>query len=64
MKIYPVIPYSGSYTTRKIGIKSLKPFANKVGSCDWQPTLSKNNATESYESLFKECFEVYDSFFH
>ena len=60
MKNCPVISNLGSYTTRKIGIKSLELFANKTKSCDWQSTLSKNNPTESF---FKECFEIYDYFF-
>ena len=56
MKNCPVIPNSGSYTIRKIGIKSLELFANKIKGCDWQSTLSKNNPAESYESFFKEFF--------
>ena len=64
MKNCPVITNSGSYSTRKIGIKSLELFANKIKSCDWQSTLSKNNPTESYESFFKDFFEIYDYFFH
>ena len=56
-------PNSGSYTTRKIGKKSLELFANKIKSCDWHSTLSKHNPTESYESFFKEFFEIYDNYF-
>ena len=58
-----VIPNSGSYTTRKTGKKSLERFANKIKSCDWQSTLWKSNPTESYESFFREFFEIYDYFF-
>ena len=64
MKNCPVIPNTGSYTTRKIGIKSLELFGNKIKRCDWQSILSKNNPIESYESFFKEFFEIYDYFFH
>ena len=63
MKNCPVIPNSVSYTTRKIGIKSLQLFANKIKRCDWQSTLSNYNPTESYESFFKEFFEIYNYFF-
>ena len=59
----PVILNSGSYKTRKIGKKSLELFAYKIKNCDWQSTLSKINPTESYESFFKEFFEIYDKFF-
>ena len=59
-----VILNSGSYKTRKIGKKSLELFAYKIKNCDWQSTLSKINPTESYESFFKEFFEIYDKFFH
>ena len=55
-KDYPVIPNSGSYTTRKISKKSLELFANKIKSCDLQSTLLNNNPIESYESFFKEFF--------
>lgn len=59
-----VKPNSGSsYTTRKIGKKCLELFAEKIKNCDWQSTLSKSNPTESYESFFKEFFEIYDNFF-
>ena len=63
MKNCPVIPNSGSHITRRISVKSLELFANKIKSCNWQSTLSKNNPTESYESFFKEILEIYDYFF-
>ena len=59
----PEISNSGSYTTRKISKKSLDVFAHKIKSFDWQSTLSENNPTESYESFFKEFFEMYDYYF-
>lgn len=58
MKNCPVIPNPDSYTTRKIGEKSSEFFADKIKSCDWQSTLSKNYPKESYESFFKEFFEI------
>ena len=59
----PEISNSGSYTTRKISKKSLDVFAHKIKSFDWQSTLSRNNPPESYESFFKEFFEIYDYYF-
>ena len=53
MKNCPVITNSGSYTTRKIGIKSLEPFANKIKSCDWQSTIQQSHMNHSSKTFLR-----------